>query len=237
MNMIQVPRAKLCELAGVPESCSDAQLDAAMDAALSRQQAAVTASAAERHLTNEDKRLVAAAINDGRLPVARQQFWVSALAADRAQNRSLLASLAPGAAPGQRVVVDPALEGTHKAVLARLGVAPDAPPETRPVAAAAAPRPNPDRVVRDSMGFEIPDIPQPVLLQRGTPASELTQSQLGDAMLRSLGPRFAAGAREPAPKKDFWYQPSPHAPSTPIVGADGVVTGWQAKPDNDIRSI
>jgi hypothetical protein len=36
MPMIELPRAKLCELSGLPDSCSDAQLDATLSAALGR---------------------------------------------------------------------------------------------------------------------------------------------------------------------------------------------------------
>ncbi|MFP1155543.1 hypothetical protein ACK280_26245 [Mycobacterium sherrisii] len=244
MSKVTLTRAELDRIAvdlGLPAGSSiEAMLAragavrAARDAEEAAQARAAKVAAAQRYLVDEDRRLVNAAINDGRIPAERKGFWVAALGRDRAGNRPLLASLAPGLPPAQRVVEDEALERTHGAVLARLGVAKDAPrPRPRDVrerpVRASAPT-SPPRQAVDGLGLPIPGIPAPVLTSRGTPPSEWTADDHYANFASMLGPRFAAGAgRPPAPAT--YYLPGPNDISRPVVGPDGTVTHWEANPD------
>jgi hypothetical protein len=171
----------------------------------------------ERRLQDEDKRIVAAAINDGRVAREGKQAWVQALATDRAANRAMLASLASGIPPAEHVVVDEGIERVHNQVLARLGIKPPPRPSSPGTVAAAAPQWSPSPVY-DDLGLPIADqFPTPVLLSRGKPYSEWTAQEKQDAMSRRLGPRFSAGL-PPQPAGDKWYFPSPNDASEFVDG-------------------
>lgn len=58
--------------------------------------AAAGRAAREQQLADRREDLVAAAIQDGRIPVARREHWIQALAADPEGNEQVLESLAPG---------------------------------------------------------------------------------------------------------------------------------------------
>jgi hypothetical protein len=134
--MVEVPRAKVVELLGLPADVSDEDLGRALTQALESAGEAALVSAAEAGARAEDRSIVTAAVNEGRLPATRIAFWLDALSRDRAGCRSVIASLAPGPKPPVPVQ-DPDVEAGRQGVMASLkrsGI--DPPP--RPVAAAAA---------------------------------------------------------------------------------------------------
>jgi hypothetical protein len=204
---------------------------ASHDAAVAASEAQVAASAEERQLRAEDRRLVNAAYNDGR--IINRDNWVQHLAADRVGNRALLASLAPGLRPNERVVVDEGLEQTHRQVMARLGIQP--PPGAKPsparTVAASYEAPTPSNgPILDDLGLPIPQVPPPVRISRGVDPSQYTERERQDAMLRRLGPQFHPGTKPP-PAQDVWYQPSPNDHSVYVEG-----DGWQPNPNYQPRS-
>src|ERR1700739_2969522 len=97
MAEIQVPRAELAELCGLPADSTDEELRkrmAELIAAHEAREAKAVADAAEQHLRDEDERIVNAAIAAGKFGPQRKQFWIDACARDRS-NRQLIASLHP----------------------------------------------------------------------------------------------------------------------------------------------
>lgn len=54
-----------------------------------------TISAAERQARADDRRIVIAAHNAGKIPSSRIEFWCEAMQKDRAGNRAIIAALAP----------------------------------------------------------------------------------------------------------------------------------------------
>lgn len=218
---IAVPTAELAELLGLPPDVDDATLRKAMAELLASveareaREAEVAAAAAEQRLQAEDRRIVAAACNEGKLPASRIEFWCSALQQDRARNRAVIASLSPGiisstervSADGKRVAVDGDLERVHNKVMAQLGV-PTNP--LKSVAASGDPQADlREREVLDSVGLPTAQVPKPVVIQPGTHPSQWTPKQAQDAMLRRLGPRFFPGTEKP-PAGDVVYFPSPN---------------------------
>lgn len=236
---IAVLRSKLTEMLGLPANSDDATIRKAMQeaseahqASIADHEAQVAASAQEQRLRAEDRRLVNAAYNDGR--IANRDNWIQHLAADRAMNRGLLASLAPGLRPDEQVVVDDGLDQTHRQVLARLGINPppgakSSPPRTVAAASYQAPPPS-NRQAVDDLGIPIDIVPPPVRISRGTDPSQWTERERQDAMLRRLGPRFHPGTKPP-PAQDVWYQPSPNDVSVYIEGE-----GFQPNPNYRPRS-
>jgi len=241
---VQVSQAELDKIAadiGLPAGSS-------MEAMLARaaelrgiaeaQKSAQKVAASQQQLVYQDKRLVNAAINDGRLTLASQQFWVDALGRDRAANRALLASLAPGLPPAHRIAEDESLETTHNAVMGRLGLA--AAPDRRQVAASVpitsahppTPPPAPRRTdaETDEWGFPVRRIPDLVLTQRGKPVSEYTHDDHYAVFAEGLGLAFRRGA-PPVPKQDAYYQGGLNDLTRPVIGADGVATHFEANPN------
>lgn len=210
MAKINVPRAELCELCGLPADADDETLSRRMAELLAAReagQAQAVAAAAEQQEIAQDKRIVAAAINDGRLPAERATFWLDALKRDRG-NRVIIASLAPGLKPAETVAADAESERTHTKLMARLGLA----PEPRTVAASADPFADQrERQVLDAFGLPVAQTPAPVVIQKGTDPADWTREQRADAMQRKLGPRFHPGTK-PAPPADVVYIPSPNDP-------------------------
>jgi hypothetical protein len=246
---IRVPRTEVCDLLGLPVDVDEETLQHAIAEAVERQKSREALSAAEQEARAEDRRLVAAAFNDGR--IVNCDKWINALAADRTANRALMASLAPGLPPAQKVPVDPELDRVEAQVMARLGPAraPSA-QSLRTVAAAGTP-PAESRPWRhstsglrstgpaatgplDDLGLPIPGVPDPVRIQRGTPPEQWTQRQQEDFFLRQLGPRFYPGT-QPPPQRDVWYQPSPNDVSEFVETTDGQGY-WREKP-NEARRI
>jgi hypothetical protein len=143
---------------------------------------------------------------------------------------SVLASMLPGFAPAPTAAAAAGIERS----LGRLGITASlAAPSV--VAAAAAPLPAPyyspvGPAAMDGTGQMINPIPAPVLLHKGKPRSEWTADEQYADFAHKLGPAISRGVPRP-PRPDHVFQPSPNAPSVPIVGPDGVVTGWQANPN------
>lgn len=118
MGTINVPRVKIVELLGLSPDVDDATLVAALNKAIAQQQA----KNAEKQLEAEDRRIVMAAINDGKIGPNRREFWMGALKSNRADNRSILASLTAVPAALRRTAasanmqnpatVDPGSDGT-----------------------------------------------------------------------------------------------------------------------------
>lgn len=204
MAKINVPRAELTRLCGLPADADDETLSKAMAellAAAEARKAQSVAAAAEQQLVAEDKRIVAAAINDGRLPVDRAAFWLDACARDRS-NRQIIASLAPGLQPAEKIAADSQAEATHAKLMARLGLG----PEPRTVAASfgdwgdtyGAPSP-----------YATPETPAPVLLSKGTAREDYSREEKYQDFIDKLGLSRRLGVPKPPPG-DSWYVPSPN---------------------------
>jgi hypothetical protein len=170
------------ELQKARASAAGRQLLAAADAAV---------AAAERRACAEDTRIVLAAVDDGRIPVTRVEFWCEALQRDRDRNRAVLAALSPD------------------------GMAP------RRVEAAAPADAVRERAILDSLGLPIAQVPDPVRIRRGVPPEQWTQQQHSDYFMHKLGTRFSGGGSVKPPPQDVWYQPSPDDLSEFVETADG----------------
>lgn len=230
MATVNVPRAELARLVGVSPDVDDATLHAAIEKTIAAQKARETAAARsgmEQRLEAEDRRIVAAAINDGRLSPGSRERWLKALKTNRGANRSVLASLAPGLRPTEKVVADQELEQLYGHVMAQMGFQPAAvSPPARSVAASSQPVPSSGQSV-DMLGLPVSPAPDPVRISRGTPPEQWTRKQQSDYLQRQLGPRFWPGT-EPPPAADQWYWPSPDDVAEYVETADGQ-SYWQDK--------
>lgn len=93
--------------------------------------AAAGRAARDRQIADDDHRVVAAAIGDGKVPPARKDHWLSLMKADREGTTQVLASLAAGLVPVSELghsipgeggnVVDAAMEKMHERVMAGAG--------------------------------------------------------------------------------------------------------------------
>jgi hypothetical protein len=205
MTKINVPRAEVAALVGLPADSSDELLHKAMAdlrAAHEAREAEAIAAAAEQQLVAEDRRIVAAAINAGKFSADRGKFWLDALARDRTGNRAIIASLASGLPTVKKVAADAELQQVHNAVLSRLGI----PKTPQRVKAASGFGAQPGESL--PAPYAQPDVPAPVVIQRGVDPADWTPRQAQDAMLRRLGRRFWPGT-EPPPPGDVVYIPSP----------------------------
>ncbi len=211
MTMIQVPRTEIAQLLGLPPDVDDATLSAAVEEALARQKNRKVAAARnsdEERLVAEDKRIVAAAINDGRLSLTSRERWLNALKSDRATNRTMLASLAPGLRPTERVVADEELEQMHGQVMARLGITDSRPSRTVAAASPQAPR-TPRGASVNMLGMPLPGVPAPIRIVRGKPPEQWTAEERSNWFLHRLRGRFRQGVELP-PGSEGVYQPSPN---------------------------
>jgi hypothetical protein len=224
--MVEVPRAEVVELLGLPPGVSDEDLGRALTQALESAGAAALVSAAEARARAEDRSIVTAAVNEGRLPATRIAFWLDALSRDRAGGRSVIASLMPGlkpAVPIEDANVEHARLGVM-AALKRVGV--NEPP--RPVAAAAAPLPAPG-VVTDSIGGTMSTIPAPVRLVSGKDPEAWSKTERDNALLREMFP----GLRDripPAPGGAGYYLPTGSEHSLPVQMENGDIE-WRPNPN------
>lgn len=206
MAKITVPRAELAELVGLPADSDDETLRRAMAdllAAHESREAEAIAASAEQRLQAEDKRIVAAAINDGRLPTDRATFWLDACKRDRVKNRAVISMLAKGLPPAEKVAADADLQRVHGRVMAGLGVATN---PLRSVEAASGFGQQPGETL--PAPYRNRAFPAPVVIEKGVSPADWTPKQAQDAMLRRLGPRFFPGTEAP-PKGDIVYYPSP----------------------------
>jgi hypothetical protein len=162
-------------------------------------------------VTAKDRgRVVAAAVNAGKISSDRAPHWLAEFARDPEGTNRVLASLAPALIPyAERGAADPAMERVSGEVLRRLGVAPRQ--AASGAVAASAPvsfSPNPTvGAVRDSAGMRIPGIPAPVRTYKGKPPEEWTSEEQWRYYAHKLGPAISAGV-PPPPKPDAWYIPS-----------------------------
>lgn len=224
--------AELAELVGMKASDGLPAIQSRLNevvaaAALERQRA--QSGVHERWLQGEDSRLVAAAVNDGRVLAQSREKWLDALKADRETNRSLLASLTPVIPPSESVVVDAESERVHERVLASLGIR-KMPRASTPPPTAAPPQSSPATPVYDDLGLPIaPQMPDLVRISRGKPRSEWTAQEREDAALWKLGPAFRAGLKPP-PVGDGYYLPSPNDATEFVKGE------WRPK-DNYLGRI
>jgi hypothetical protein len=204
---VQIPRAELASLVGLPADASEE----ALHAAVRRRLAALDDETTQRA---EDRGIVAAAINAGKFSRERASFWLNALQANRPGTRTIIASLASGLP-----------------TVARKVSAADLAAGAPTVSASASQSEPPVRVV-DMLGQQVPGVPDPVRISRGTPPSEWTHKQHSDHFQRQLGQRFWPGTEAP-PRSDVWYQPSPND-VTEFVD-DGKGGFWREK--NPYREI
>jgi hypothetical protein len=224
--MVEVPRAEVVELLGLPADVSDEDLGRALTQALESAGEAALVSAAEARARAEDRSIVAAAVNDGRLHPTRLAFWLDALQRDRAGCRQVIASLMPGLKPVVPIE-DPNVEIARQGVAAalkRVGINP--PP--RPVAAAAAPLPAPG-VVTDSIGGSLSQIPAPVqFTTSGRAPAEWTQAERNAETVKQMFP-WMAPKIGPAPGTTFTYVPTGNETHLPQQAADGSIE-WVERP-------
>jgi hypothetical protein len=210
-EMVQVPRAEIAELLGLPaDTPEDVLLRKFYEgaAALAVQEEAQAVAAAEAAACAEDRRIVNAAYNAGKFPASRVEFWTDALKRDRERNRALVASLTPGLVPVEKIAADTDVEAVHNKVIGQLGFAPKSSP--RAVAASGDPfADGRERAVLDAFGLPVADVPPPVLLRKGTNVEDYTQEQHFDRFMNMLGGKFKASAK-PLPQGDSWYLPSPN---------------------------
>lgn len=95
-ELVTVTQAELDELAakvGLGAGCSFQQIQQRI------QEMAAEDTVLSAAAVAEDRRIIAEAIKDGRLPAARQQFWADALQSDRKGTRALIASMPPRGLP------------------------------------------------------------------------------------------------------------------------------------------
>lgn len=225
MAMVSVPRAELARLVGLPAGVDDETLNEAINAALARTQ---TVSAAEQRARAEDRAVVLAAVRAGKIHQSRIEFWCAAMKKDRAGNRAVIASLAPGLPHDGRAVVDEELEQIHGQVLGRLGIT----AEPRTVAASTPVSQSSGAV--DMLGIPIPGIPAPVRIVRGKDPQTWTEQERSNYFLHQLGGHFRQGV-PPPPGSEGVYFPSPNDTAEYVENGDG--TGqWQPRPDYQPRS-
>jgi hypothetical protein len=208
-DMVRVSTAELAELLGLAaDTPEDVLLRKFYEgaAALAAQEEAQAVAAAEAAACAEDRRIVNAAYNAGKFPASRVEFWTDALKRDRERNRALVASLAPGLVPVEKIAANSDLEAIHARVMRQAGV----PIRPRTVAASGDPQADlRERAVLDSRGLPVAQTPPPVLLRKGTNVEDYTQEQHFDRFMNMLGGQFKASAR-PLPQGDSWYLPSPN---------------------------
>ena len=209
MTMIQVS-TEIAQLLGLPPDVDDATLSAAVEEALARQKNRKVAAARnsdEERLVAEDKRIVAAAIDDGRLSLTSRERWLNALESDRATNRTMLASLAPGLRPTEQVVADVELEQMHGQAMARLGITDSRPSRTVAAASPQAPR-TPSGASVHMLGMPLPGGPAPIRIVRGKPPAQWTAED--DQSGPGSGWGAVSGRAELPPGSEGVYQPSPN---------------------------
>jgi hypothetical protein len=245
MAMVNVPRAKVAELLGLPADTDEETLRQALanaSAAIDAQKHAEAVSAAEARACAEDRRIVIAAYNNSKMPANKIGFYQDAMSRDRKGIRALLASLASGLprAENEKIPADAEVQAVHDLVMGRLGIKPTPTttrwPTSRTVAAAgyeptvtgggATPPPAPAPIL-DDLGFPLPQVPRPILIKKGVNPSEYTAQQRSDAGMHALGQKFSAGVpRLPAP--DQYFIPSPDDPDE----FDAATGEFRPKPNN-----
>jgi hypothetical protein len=214
-----VPRAELVALLGLSPETGDDELQRELADKLAAIKAAKV-DAAEQRARAEDRGLVLAAHNDGRVHRDRVEFWCDALRRDRDANRAVLAALAPGPRPSRPLPVDADMERVHARIMK--GVTKTASTASGVQAAAANPAP------RDDIGAPIPPMPAPVRISRGKAPGDWTYEERARYLLHKLGPRFSQGV-PPPPPGDRYYIPSPTDPYEWVENADGTGGEFRAK--------
>jgi hypothetical protein len=235
MAKITVPRAQITELLGLPPDVDDETLNREMERAIAHV-GATAVSAAEQRARAEDRRIVIAAVNDGRLTKSRIEFWCDALSRDRTGNRAVLAALAPGLPPAQKVV-DPDAERAERQVLARLGIKPPPQaPSPRPVAASGQASPSSPPV--DMLGIPlVPQMPEPVRIFKGKDPATWSRQEQSDYFMHKLGPAVTRGGQvNRPPREDDWYVPSPHDTFEWVETGDGQGE-FRPKSGNEARRV
>jgi hypothetical protein len=189
---------ELLEALGLPTGGTNEELVREIHKAAARIGAAKEAekvAAAEARERAEDKRIVAAAVADARIPESRKQFWIDALGRNRDANRDVVASLTP-------------IPAFMRPITTQRQAGVPTPPQS--VAASGDPfADGRERAVLDSLGLPVADMPAPVLMRKGVNVEDYTQEQHFDRFMNMLGGKFKASAR-PLPQGDSWYLPSPN---------------------------
>jgi hypothetical protein len=228
MAKVTVPRTQITELLGLPPDVDDETLNRELEKAIARV-GATAVSAAEQRDRAEDRRIVLAAVNDGRIPASRVGFWLDACARDRTGNREIIAVLAPGLPP-KEPIADPdvayASEGV-KSALGRLGFTP-APRTVEAAGLRANPLPSPTAAF-DSIGGALSQIPAPVRMVRGKDPATWTDAEKNNAVARQMFP----GIRHllpPDPGSAGYYLPTGSEPRLPVQLESGDIE-WRSNPN------
>jgi hypothetical protein len=146
-----------------------------------------TAAARERG------RLVAAAVNAGKIPADRAPYWLSEMKRDPDRTKAVLASLAP-------VLADRATAASSQHYMG-------ANPVRRALDTGAPPLPpaQPDRSTRTvSLGGGL--VQMQAELIAGKPRDQWTEQEGRDWLLWNLGPRFRRGLKPPPEPQ--WFIPT-----------------------------
>jgi hypothetical protein len=227
-NKVTVDRVEVARLLGLPDDTDDETLSRVLADRF-------TTTEEERQARAEDRGLIAAAFNDGRISKGRIGVWEDAMRRDRGAAREVLACLMPGLPPKEPMSADAGVEAVHAQLMSRLspnasaGVA--APPK-RTVGASAPPAVAP--APRDGLGIEKPAVPAPVNRSRGKHPSTWTDEERQNYLLHKLGPRFSQGVPQPPAWTPHGYQPSPNDPYEWVPDSDG--NGGQFRPKPDYQS-
>jgi hypothetical protein len=192
-----VPRAQVARILGLPSDADDGTLLEKLDALAESTRRSEVVSAAEREARAQDRRLVIAAVNDGRLTAKSIDLWCGAMQKDRAANRAVLASLAPGLPPEKKLVVDPDMESVYDRMMSPFG---DRPLRSQVVAASSSPHGGAAAAVPDRRAFARPNaisapIPEDAVITAGRPPWTWTEEEVRDAALWNQG--FQAGVKPP----------------------------------------
>jgi hypothetical protein len=145
-------------------------------------------------LSMQDAKLIAAAASDGR--ISDPLVWIDAIKADPQGTRRVLASL-------------PKAWTRMRTVAASTPVTINAANEPTVRGGGTNPPPAPPVGPTDKFGLPVAQMPEPVLLRKGTNVEDYTQEQQFDRFMNMLGGQFKASAK-PLPQGDSWYLPSPN---------------------------
>jgi hypothetical protein len=193
---------------GLPSDSDDGTLLEKLDALAESTRRSEVVSAAEREARAQDRRLVIAAVNDGRLTAKSIDLWCGAMQNDRAANRAVLASLAPGLPPAKKLVVDPDMESVYDRMMSPFG---DRPLRSQVVAASSSPHGAAAAAMPDRRAFARPNavcapIPEDAEVT-GRPPWTWSEAEVQNAALWNQG--FRGAGINPPPSYGWTVPPVP----------------------------